>query len=617
MDKIKTVKIKNLDGSISEETYTISVDAKDVDMRNGKDLQDTVGDIDIDKNGSIAEQLKKYKNYDNDIKDLNDNIETLNKNVFDLQKNIEKKVYFFNTVADMKSANLKVGDCVKTLGFYEKNDGGKSDYIILNEEPATGYYITINDKYALLLNEKINVKQTGARGNGVEDDTIAIQNALNNSNDVYIPAGTYITTNTLTLKNKSKLTGSGNDTIISSNSDVVLTIDETQKCIYNRIENINFSGNSNNTCINLDRTTDNSITRLTIKNIYINNFNVGIIGGYMWNNVMETITFINTQINFQFNTQTNETKFINCTFSGNKNTTTSNSSYAVNCQALDFDCCTFQNNFYANFRQGSLINFNSCYFENVLNDYIFSTGSSNALDTPTYISITNCFGYRTTPLKIQVNNTENNNINIDSNYVNFYINSSSINIGNYNYINENNSKIYGLLNARNILTLEDPTRFTQSLINNEVVIENSASSFTYVKLIEPIKENELVRVYVRYAKGPGTKTPYLRFTDEEATEFTSFRLNETYDENLELKNGFVEFIATRELTQIQITQSMNNNLYFKYIFITSKGSNDFISSIDNTDLIVKEIPDFYNNIDTRAYNYSNGTTYYYNGSEWS
>lgn len=58
MDKIKTVKIKNPDGSVSEETYTISVDAKDVDMKNGKDLQDTIGDINVDKDGNIAEQLK-------------------------------------------------------------------------------------------------------------------------------------------------------------------------------------------------------------------------------------------------------------------------------------------------------------------------------------------------------------------------------------------------------------------------------------------------------------------------------------------------------------------------------------------------------------------------------
>ena len=58
MDKIKTVKIKNPDGSISEESYTVSVDARNVDMDNGKELQETIGDINIDKDGSIAEQLK-------------------------------------------------------------------------------------------------------------------------------------------------------------------------------------------------------------------------------------------------------------------------------------------------------------------------------------------------------------------------------------------------------------------------------------------------------------------------------------------------------------------------------------------------------------------------------
>lgn len=57
MNKVKTIKVKNEDGSISEESYTITVDAKDVDMKNGYDLQDTIGNIDIDTDGNIAEQL--------------------------------------------------------------------------------------------------------------------------------------------------------------------------------------------------------------------------------------------------------------------------------------------------------------------------------------------------------------------------------------------------------------------------------------------------------------------------------------------------------------------------------------------------------------------------------
>lgn len=117
MDKIKTVKIKLPDGSVSEETYTISVDAKDVDMKNGKDLQDTIGDINIDIDGNISEQL----NY-------------LNENVDNLNIDIKKKAYFFNTVSDMKNANLKVGDYACTLGYYTVNDGGAANYQIVNSQ---------------------------------------------------------------------------------------------------------------------------------------------------------------------------------------------------------------------------------------------------------------------------------------------------------------------------------------------------------------------------------------------------------------------------------------------------------------------------------------------------
>lgn len=80
MNKIKTVKIKNQDGSVSEETYTISVDAKDVDMKNGKNLQDAIGDINVDRDGNISEQLKNLNNNKIDYIDIIDNLESDNKN---------------------------------------------------------------------------------------------------------------------------------------------------------------------------------------------------------------------------------------------------------------------------------------------------------------------------------------------------------------------------------------------------------------------------------------------------------------------------------------------------------------------------------------------------------
>ena len=77
MDKIKTVKIKNPDGSVSQETYTISVDAENVDMLNGKNVQNTIGNIDIDKDGNIAKQLEKVKNYNQDMNAINNQIKNL------------------------------------------------------------------------------------------------------------------------------------------------------------------------------------------------------------------------------------------------------------------------------------------------------------------------------------------------------------------------------------------------------------------------------------------------------------------------------------------------------------------------------------------------------------
>lgn len=108
MKKIKTLKIKNEDGSISAESYTISADAINIDMKNKKNLQETIGNIDIDEDGSIENQLKI----------LNENAK-------------KKKVYYFDNIADMKNAkDLKIGDYVVTKGYYTANDGGGADYLI-------------------------------------------------------------------------------------------------------------------------------------------------------------------------------------------------------------------------------------------------------------------------------------------------------------------------------------------------------------------------------------------------------------------------------------------------------------------------------------------------------
>lgn len=186
MNKIKTIKIKNLDGSVSEETYTISVDAKDVDMANGKELQETIGTIDIDTDGNIAEQL-----------------ENLNDNVDDLNIDIKKKAYFFDTVADMKNANLKVGDYVCTLGYYEANDGGAGNYQVVNgdyTDDGGSYHKLKNNLFVKLIFDKvIDVRQFGAKNDATSDSSDALNVALNFPVDVINCFGNFFVTKSIVI----------------------------------------------------------------------------------------------------------------------------------------------------------------------------------------------------------------------------------------------------------------------------------------------------------------------------------------------------------------------------------------------------------------------------------
>jgi hypothetical protein len=71
----------------------------------------------------------------------------------------------------------------------------------------------INEKLA----ETVSVKDFGAKGNGSDNDTLAIQAAINASSAVYFPTGTYLS-DTITLKSNSFLFGNGSATVIKQNT---------------------------------------------------------------------------------------------------------------------------------------------------------------------------------------------------------------------------------------------------------------------------------------------------------------------------------------------------------------------------------------------------------------
>ena len=140
---------------------------------------------------------------------------------------LNKKPYYFNTVADMKAYNLKDGDCVITLGYHEVNDGGGADYVVTETESNSEYQEELNNElYATLVVDKyVNPEMFGAYGDSDHDgltghdDTNAIQKMFDSGYEIFslrkciykitqsIVVSTF-TNRKLTLKGELAYTGS-------------------------------------------------------------------------------------------------------------------------------------------------------------------------------------------------------------------------------------------------------------------------------------------------------------------------------------------------------------------------------------------------------------------------
>lgn len=133
-----------------------------------------------------------------------------------LRGDINVVVKVFESVADMKAdATLIVGQKCRTLGYYAVGDGGGNDYIIVAAATGTddgGSYIDLSGsgfQAKGLFGVYINVKQFGAKGDGVTDDAQKIQKAIDFSSKsiVKMPAGTYIVNSSIKLGNQKSLVG--------------------------------------------------------------------------------------------------------------------------------------------------------------------------------------------------------------------------------------------------------------------------------------------------------------------------------------------------------------------------------------------------------------------------
>lgn len=125
-------------------------------------------------------------------------------------------------IEDLKRVNPRSSGAVQTLGYYSAGDGGDGLYRYdVSDTTTAGNNGTVvvglfGSRWKLVPSGQINVRQFGARGNGVSDDTAALQAAFNWASTVssYLraPAGIYRTTTTLKILNSFRLVGDGFDT---------------------------------------------------------------------------------------------------------------------------------------------------------------------------------------------------------------------------------------------------------------------------------------------------------------------------------------------------------------------------------------------------------------------
>jgi len=154
---------------------------------------------------------------------LNDELDYLTASIQQLDRDQQSMLRYedgeANTLTSLPSKQNRSG---KALGFDENGTPIAVDYG-LTQAPtnftATGIGATsrtMNDK----LSDMISVRDFGAVGDGVHDDTLAFAQAINAHHAIYIPSGTYRITDTIHVYFGTKISGAGHSSLIVADTNL-------------------------------------------------------------------------------------------------------------------------------------------------------------------------------------------------------------------------------------------------------------------------------------------------------------------------------------------------------------------------------------------------------------
>lgn len=131
--------------------------------------------------------------------EIEDSSGEYDREIAELTRNVKKRVYYFDNVANMKNTtDLQVGEYAITKGYYTANDGGAGEYLIRTKAQAdvddggSIHFISNNLVAELIVKDStVNIKQFGAKGDGVTDDTSAFEKCIEKFRNLSIPEATY------------------------------------------------------------------------------------------------------------------------------------------------------------------------------------------------------------------------------------------------------------------------------------------------------------------------------------------------------------------------------------------------------------------------------------------
>lgn len=135
------------------------------------------------------------------------------------------------TIEDLKRVPPDVGICAVS----DPIRGGLFSYDKSNEYINNGG--TIFDGWTRNYDNEVNVRWFGAKGNGVDDDTVALSKALALSKAVVIPEGQYLISKPLIMQPNASIRGTANTVIKSETQSGMLNVS-----VGSIVENIQFSG---------------------------------------------------------------------------------------------------------------------------------------------------------------------------------------------------------------------------------------------------------------------------------------------------------------------------------------------------------------------------------------